>query len=178
MSGRAAAAEAALQQQAAEYEARLQQLQTWYGKQAAVVAQMRSGRAPGDGQIGFSNTNRCAWSLSAARVNSSMSCVQPGHAPWQSPYDLPVIHMHATSGTPAGTRTSMPHLTAHPAACCDVRRGLSAVLCCRFWMRQELLFDFLKHWVARESLLVNQPGFLGLQVSRPRHYCVLPAACL
>lgn len=26
------------------------------------------------------------------------------------------------------------------------------------------MFDFLKHWVAREAALQQQPGFLGLQV--------------
>lgn len=57
-SGRAAAAEAALQQQAAGFEARLAQLQSWYKKQAAVVAQLRRGKAPKDGQVGFTNTNK------------------------------------------------------------------------------------------------------------------------
>jgi multidrug resistance efflux pump len=57
-SGRAAAAEAALQQQAAGFEARLAQLQSWYNKQAAVVAQLRRGKAPKDGQVGFTNTNK------------------------------------------------------------------------------------------------------------------------
>eukprot|EP00775_Hariotina_reticulata_P008710 gene8710-8891_t len=90
-SGRVAKAEAALQQQAAEFQARLAQLQTWYGKQAAVVAQLRKGKALEDGQIGFTNTNR-------------------------------------------------------------------------FWVRQEQLFDFIKHWLAREALLQDQQGFFGLQV--------------
>lgn len=58
VSGRVAEAEAALQQQAADFQARLAQLQTWYGKQAAVVAQLRKGKALEDGQIGFTNTNR------------------------------------------------------------------------------------------------------------------------
>jgi hypothetical protein len=31
-------------------------------------------------------------------------------------------------------------------------------------MRQELLFEFLKHWVGREAQLQQQEGFLGLQV--------------
>lgn len=57
-SGRAAAAEAALQKQAAGFEARLAQLQAWYNKQAAVVAQLRRGKAPKDGQVGFTNTNK------------------------------------------------------------------------------------------------------------------------
>jgi hypothetical protein len=35
---------------------------------------------------------------------------------------------------------------------------------CRFWVRQELLFEFLKHWVSREAQLQQQEGFLGLQV--------------
>jgi hypothetical protein len=35
---------------------------------------------------------------------------------------------------------------------------------CRFWVRQELLFEFLKHWVSREAQLQEQEGFLGLQV--------------
>jgi hypothetical protein len=34
----------------------------------------------------------------------------------------------------------------------------------RFWMRPELLYEFLKHWVAREAQLQQQEGFLGLQV--------------
>jgi hypothetical protein len=58
MSGRAAAAEAALQQQAAEYEQRLKQLQAWYGKQAIVAGQLRKGKKPADGSVGFTNTNR------------------------------------------------------------------------------------------------------------------------
>jgi hypothetical protein len=58
MSGRAAAAEAALQQQAAEYEQRLEQLQAWYGKQAIVAGQLRKGKKPADGSVGFTNTNR------------------------------------------------------------------------------------------------------------------------
>jgi len=35
---------------------------------------------------------------------------------------------------------------------------------CRFWMPQELLYEFLKHWVSREAQLQQQEGFLGLQV--------------
>jgi hypothetical protein len=35
-------------------------------------------------------------------------------------------------------------------------------------MRQELLFEFLKHWVAREAQLQQQEGFLGLQVCTAR----------
>jgi hypothetical protein len=58
VSGRAQAAEAALQQQAASYEARLSKLQAWYSKQTAVVAELRKGRAPRDGLVGFSNTNK------------------------------------------------------------------------------------------------------------------------
>lgn len=61
VAGRAEAAEAALQQQAASYEARLAKLQAWYGKQAAVVAALRKGKALQDGQVGFTNTNR--WGL-------------------------------------------------------------------------------------------------------------------
>ena len=40
------------------------------------------------------------------------------------------------------------------------------MVCCavRFWLPQELLYDFLKHWVAREALLQQHEGFLGLQV--------------
>ncbi len=57
-SGRAAAAEAALQQQAAGFASRLAKLQKWYNKQAAVVAQLRRGKAPKDGQVGFTNTNK------------------------------------------------------------------------------------------------------------------------
>lgn len=91
MAGRVAAAEAALQQQAAHHEARLQQLQTLYSKQTAVVAQLRKGNAPSADAVGFSNTNR-------------------------------------------------------------------------FWVRQELLFEFLKHWVIREGLMQQHNGFLGLQV--------------
>lgn len=43
----------------------------------------------------------------------------------------------------------------------------------RFWVRQEQLFEFLKHWVGRESLLQHQPGFLGMQVGQQagRHVC-------
>lgn len=89
VTGRAATAEAALQQQAANYEARLQQLQTLYSRQTAVVAQLRKGKVPD--AVGFRNTNR-------------------------------------------------------------------------FWVRHELLFEFLKHWVVREGLLQQQTGFLGLQV--------------
>jgi len=36
---------------------------------------------------------------------------------------------------------------------------------CRFWVRQDQLFDFFKHWLAREALLQDQQGFFGLQVS-------------
>jgi uncharacterized sporulation protein YeaH/YhbH (DUF444 family) len=57
-SGRATAAESALQQQAASFEARLAKLQQWYNRQAAVVAQLRRGKAPKDGQVGFTNTNK------------------------------------------------------------------------------------------------------------------------
>jgi hypothetical protein len=57
-SGRATAAESALQQQAAGFEARLAKLQQWYNRQAAVVAQLRRGKAPQDGQVGFTNTNK------------------------------------------------------------------------------------------------------------------------
>lgn len=60
VAGRAQAAEAALQQQAAEYEARLAQLQAWYGKQAAVAGQLRKGKRPAEGSVGFINSNRCA----------------------------------------------------------------------------------------------------------------------
>jgi len=35
---------------------------------------------------------------------------------------------------------------------------------CRFWVRQDQLFDFFKHWLAREALLQDQLGFFGLQV--------------
>eukprot|EP00878_Enallax_costatus_P012649 GHUV01013212.1.p1 GENE.GHUV01013212.1~~GHUV01013212.1.p1 ORF type:complete len:648 (+),score=321.26 GHUV01013212.1:993-2936(+) len=91
VTGRVAAAETALQQQAAHYEARLEQLQTLYSKQTVVVAQLRKGKVPAANAVGFSNTNR-------------------------------------------------------------------------FWVRQELLFEFLKHWVIREGLLQQQDGFLGLQV--------------
>ncbi|KAF6257036.1 hypothetical protein COO60DRAFT_1640292 [Scenedesmus sp. NREL 46B-D3] len=90
-----AAAEAALQQQAAAYEDRLAQLQAWYGKQAVVAGQLRKGRRPAEGSVGFTNTNR-------------------------------------------------------------------------FWVGQELVFEFLKHWVTRESQLQQQPGFLGLQVGDAR----------
>jgi hypothetical protein len=31
------------------------------------------------------------------------------------------------------------------------------------------MFEFLKHWVTRESQLQQQPGFLGLQV---RNFCL------
>jgi hypothetical protein len=31
-------------------------------------------------------------------------------------------------------------------------------------VRQELLFDFLRHWVVREAALHEAQGFLGLQV--------------
>lgn len=57
-SGRATAAESALQQQAASFEARLAKLQQWYNRQAAVVAQLRRGKAPKYGQVGFTNTNK------------------------------------------------------------------------------------------------------------------------
>lgn len=40
----------------------------------------------------------------------------------------------------------------------------ACLLLCRFWVRQELLFEFLRHWVAREGQLQQQEGFLGLQV--------------
>jgi hypothetical protein len=59
VSGRAEAAEVALQQAAADYEARLTKLQASYSKQVAVVAELRKGRAPRDGQVGFTNTNKC-----------------------------------------------------------------------------------------------------------------------
>lgn len=56
VTGRVTAAEVALQQQAADYEARLQQLQTLYSRQTAVVAQLRKGKVPA--AVGFRNTNR------------------------------------------------------------------------------------------------------------------------
>jgi len=74
-SGRAASAEVALQQQAAAFEARLTKLQAWYNKQAAVVAQLRRGKAPKDGQVGFTNTNRCAPDkLTSTRCHVHLPC--------------------------------------------------------------------------------------------------------